>query len=343
MTSTPNPSQNLPPVTVDWYLSNWYGAAINWPDSLLYRDTDPDGDQLSVVTPAGSSSVTFHGQYGNLVLQSNGLSSYQANVPAPSGVNAVQDIFTFQVTDGHANVVDQKVTFGMAILKPPVVADDNASVALGKTVTGNILTNDTDQYGFSLSVANPGTIKGSHGNLVLSADGTYSYKSTDISLPAAGYVKDTFDITVKQNIPFNLTDGQSHTAPEHLSLITTASGTTQIFDGSGGGATLTGTTAADLIFGGPNDVLTGGAGPDTFVFGPSAGKNTITDFDPKVDKLVIDRSLITGISQISSIGAYIHQSGTDLVISDGHGDALTLQHTTFASFLRNIGHDVVIV
>ncbi|GJE43280.1 Ig-like domain-containing protein [Methylobacterium soli] len=218
---------------------------------------------------------------------------------------------------------------------PPVSADDVANVAKGRTVSGKVLANDTDPDGDKLSVTTPGTVKGAHGTLMLKADGSYAYTSDGNALPASGYVNDTFT--------FDISDGHSHMVAEHLSVTTTANGTTKVFDGSAGGATLTGTNAADILVGGPDDILTGRIGADRFVFNAHAGRNTITDFDPKVDKLVLDHALIPSAKDILHGSAHVDQIGGDLILDAGHGDVLTLQHTTLAQVLLNAGHDVLIV
>lgn len=60
--------------------------------------------------------------------------------------------------------------------------------------------------------------------------------------------------------------------------------------GDNGADTLDGGAGRDTLVGGAgNDVLTGGAGSDTFYFwGPFIGRNRITDFEPGIDRIVID-------------------------------------------------------
>lgn len=67
--------------------------------------------------------------------------------------------------------------------------------------------------------------------------------------------------------------------------------------GGKGNDTILGISGDNLIFGGDgddrivagkgNDTLTGGAGSDTFVFKGKFGKNTISDFNPEHDKIVL--------------------------------------------------------
>ena len=54
---------------------------------------------------------------------------------------------------------------------------------------------------------------------------------------------------------------------------------------------LAGGSGNDVLIGRPNDRLTGNGGADTFVFNPSFGKETITDFDVNQDVLAFDQTL----------------------------------------------------
>ncbi|WBL77801.1 hypothetical protein I3J27_33125 [Bradyrhizobium xenonodulans] len=62
------------------------------------------------------------------------------------------------------------------------------------------------------------------------------------------------------------------------------------------------------------DVLTGGAGPDMFVFRPNFGTNTITDFNVINDVLQLDKSIFLSISDMLN-----HSTNTSVgaVINDG--------------------------
>src|SRR5262249_41935607 len=86
---------------------------------------------------------------------------------------------------------------------------------------------------------------------------------------------------------------------------------------------------ADTIIGGPHDVLTGGNGPDVFVFGPSSGPNTITDFNVHIDTIEFDHSSFAGLSDVKMHSA---QVDADTVVITYHGtDTLTLQHVSLSA------------
>ena len=95
--------------------------------------------------------------------------------------------------------------------------------------------------------------------------------------------------------------------------------------GGGGGDTLTGNSANNLlvgndgddlldgggtgngVFAGLVDVLTGGRGEDTFVYRPGYQRTTITDFSVSEDKL--DLSAVTKVTDIASLLRYASQNG----------------------------------
>src|SRR5205823_6585377 len=68
---------------------------------------------------------------------------------------------------------------------------------------------------------------------------------------------------------------------------------------------------ADILVGGPGDVLTGGNGPDLFVFRGAFGNNEITDFG-NPDTIQFDRSIFGSASDILA-----HD-----VVNDGHGNVI---------------------
>ena len=102
-----------------------------------------------------------------------------------------------------------------------------------------------------------------------------------------------------------------------------------IFNQDGPGpVTLTGTSGKDVIFAmGYDDMLTGGAGADQFVFAPetNANQDTITDFSPGEDH--IDLRKFTDVDS-DNIGTWLAShavaAGTDTVITLGVNDTITL-------------------
>jgi VCBS repeat-containing protein len=157
----------------------------------------------------------------------------------------------------------------------PIVVDDTVSLSVGAAsqATGNVLTNDSDPDGDTLSVAtvnsqasNVGAnLVGSYGTLLLKSDGTYTYlvnSQAVASLTPGQTVHDTFHYTV--------TDGNDHTVStstvSNQNLITwseafdNSAWVKYAFSGSaptitanaGAGPTGTGTTADQVTLAGAN-------------------------------------------------------------------------------------------
>ena len=102
--------------------------------------------------------------------------------------------------------------------------------------------------------------------------------------------------------------------------------------GSGPNNTLQGTSGKDVILAtNSQDVLTGGAGQDQFLFAPTSSgptvQHTITDFEAGIDKL--DVRQFSGLSGASIPGA-IQQQGSDTLITLDAHDTLLLKNV-FAS------------
>jgi len=53
--------------------------------------------------------------------------------------------------------------------------DDGVSTTEDHSISGNVLTNDTDIDSGTLTVATPGTITTAHGSVTLAADGSFTY------------------------------------------------------------------------------------------------------------------------------------------------------------------------
>jgi VCBS repeat-containing protein len=94
---------------------------------------------------------------------------------------------------------------------PPTALDDaaTATTGIGGTASGNVLSNDSDPDGDSLAVtAFSGT--GAHGNLILNADGSYSYTVTNVIGATGGHLHDVFTYTES--------DGRGGTASANLDI-----------------------------------------------------------------------------------------------------------------------------
>lgn len=174
--------------------------------NVLTNDSDLDANPLTV-TNAG----TFTLSYGIVVVQADGSYTYTLDNSNPA-VNALNDgqtltdSFTYNISDGHGGTDSAALTItinGTTENTPPVVEADTNTIqedATPNTVTGNVLTNDSDLDGHTLSVANAGTVTLTYGSLEINADGSYTY-TLDNSNPSINalnngqHLNDTFTYT----------------------------------------------------------------------------------------------------------------------------------------------------
>jgi hypothetical protein len=91
---------------------------------------------------------------------------------------------------------------------------------------------------------------------------------------------------------------------------------------------LTGNDGGDALIAGNFHTLTGGKGPDTFLFRPDLGTHIITDLDLDNDAVQFDKSIVTSVSDM------LHNHAADIalgaVVTDTHGDPVTLAGITVA-------------
>ena len=151
---------NAAPIAVDDALTVTEGATGT--GTVLSNDTDADGDTLtaSVLTAPANGSLTLNG---------DGSFSYTHD-----GSQTTTDAFTYTVSDGNGGTDTGSVAITVTPENDaPVAVDDTLTVAEGATGTGNVLGNDTDADGDTLtaSVLTAPT----NGSLTLNADGSFSY------------------------------------------------------------------------------------------------------------------------------------------------------------------------
>jgi VCBS repeat-containing protein len=157
------------------------GGTFNLPTATAF--TDPDGDTLSYSAaglPPGLSINT-----------STGVISGTLTAGASQAANG--GVFTVVVTasDGRGGSAQQGFTLSVSNLAPTANAD-TASGNEDTAITGNVLTNDRDADGDTLSVDTTPVSGPSHGTVVLNADGTFVYT------PQANYFgNDSFSYTVR--------------------------------------------------------------------------------------------------------------------------------------------------
>ena len=222
-------SDNRPPVAEDDTNTINEDASPNTVSgNVLTNDSDPDGNALSV-TNAGTATLT----YGSLTIHADGSYSYTLDNTNPV-VNALEDgqrlteTFTQTVSDGRGGTASAQLSItinGRSDNRPPVAEDDTNTInedASPNTVSGNVLTNDSDPDGNALSVTNAGTATLTYGSLTIHADGSYSY-TLDNTNPVVNALEDGQRLT--ETFTQTVSDGRGGTASAQLSI--TINGTSE--------------------------------------------------------------------------------------------------------------------
>jgi hypothetical protein len=189
------------------------------PLNVLANDTDVDGDALSVTTLAPAAL------HGTVSCTAAGACTYTptANYHGP-------DSFTYSISDGHGGVDTATVNVTVtSVNDDPNAVDDSLTTAQDTAGQVNVLANDTDVDGGTLSVTTPAPTAG-HGTVSCTAAGLCTYT------PNAGYsgpdsftyaIADgqggtdtaTVAVTVTPNVPTNtppVADDETSTTPEDV-------------------------------------------------------------------------------------------------------------------------------
>lgn len=202
------------------------GAPVTQPDTavtdedtsvdipVLANDSDPEGDPLTI----GSATATN----GTVTVNPDNTLTY---TPAPD-FNGT-DTITYTADDGNGNATPGTVTVTVnPVNDDPVAGPDSGTTGFETPVTIDVLANDSDVDGDTLTVAS--ATPGTNGSTTVNADGTVTYT------PDAGFSgSDTFDYTVE--------DGNGGSATSTVT-VTVGDAPTPTRDGI-----IDGTDGADLI------------------------------------------------------------------------------------------------
>ena len=185
-------------------------ATIN----VLANDTNADGDNLTVTGTAGVN--------GTAVINANGSITF-----TPANGFSGTETFTYSVSDGNGGTASAAVNVIInALNSAPQAYNDSASTSEATAVTLNVLANDTDADGDSLTVT--GT-SGVNGSAAINANGSITFT------PVSGFSgTETFNYSVSDgnggtaSATVTVTVSSSNSAPVAISdtAITTGSAVT---------------------------------------------------------------------------------------------------------------------
>ncbi len=196
---------NAAPVAVDDVNSTSPDVAVT--GNVLVNDSDPDNRPPTV--PATGLVVTSIGSFsgsagGRFVLAADGSYTYTP----PAGRNDItSDCVPYTIADSNgtaprALAASARLCVSVSPNTPPVSVDDVAYVRPGGTVTGNVLTNDSDKDNLAPTAPNTGlvvvtpagVVKGSGGGtFTFTSNGSWTYTAE----PSTSGFTDCVAYTVK--------------------------------------------------------------------------------------------------------------------------------------------------
>jgi uncharacterized repeat protein (TIGR01451 family) len=151
---------NNPPVAADDTATTNVNTPVTI--SVLTNDSDVDGDSLSVTGASDPAN-------GSVVNNNDGTVTY-----TPDTGFVGQDSFTYTVSDGNGGTDTATVTVTVSgVNAAPVAGDDTASTNEDTPVTVNVLSNDSDVDGDTLTVT--AVTQPANGSVVNNNDGTVTY------------------------------------------------------------------------------------------------------------------------------------------------------------------------
>jgi len=170
---------NEPPAAVDdaYIVDEDVQLSVAETDGVLRNDTDPESDPLTAVLVSDVS-------YGSLTLNADGSFTY-----TPAANFNGTDSFTYKANDGKADSNQATVAITVnPVDDPPVATDDSASTIEETPVTIDVLANDSDVDGDTLTVA----------SVIQPANGVVTNNGTDVTYtPNSGFTgTDVFTYTV---------------------------------------------------------------------------------------------------------------------------------------------------
>lgn len=164
VTVTVNPVNDPPTAVADVYAVPANSMLIvPAATGVLANDFDIDGDSATLTF----GGLSINSANGSILFQVDGSFSY-----APDAGFVGTETLAYIVSDGQSNSAPGAITIHV-FNDPPVAAADAYAMDENTVLSGNILTNDTDANGHTLTAAV--VTLPDHGTLSLASDGSFNY------------------------------------------------------------------------------------------------------------------------------------------------------------------------
>jgi gliding motility-associated-like protein len=289
---------NDAPLAVNDNVTTFEDTPIN--GNVLANDSDPDGNSLTVTqfTIAGvtgtftaGTTATIPG-VGTVVVNADGtftftpVTNYNGTVPA----------ITYTVSDGNGGTDTADLTLIVtAVNDAPTAAPDTATVNEDTPATGNVLTNDTDAEGNTLTVTQISfTVNGT----------TYTYPAgTTATIPGVG------TIVVNSNGTYTFTPNANWNGTVPVITYT-------VSDGNGGIDTETLSITVAAVNDAPNAVTDNVTTPEDT---PVSGNVLTNDTDVEGNTLTVTQFTIAGVSGTFTVGQTATIPGVGTIVVNAHG------------------------
>ena len=159
VTLTVGAAPNSPPDAVNDAFSGNFNQPIE--GDLLANDSDPDGDDLTVIGNTDPAN-------GTVTVNPDGTFTYTPNTGF-----AGTDQFTYTISDGNGGTDTATVTLTVAPNTAPDAANDSFTGDFNQPIEGDVLANDSDPDGDPLTVI--GNTDPLNGTVTVNPDGTFTY------------------------------------------------------------------------------------------------------------------------------------------------------------------------
>ena len=162
-----------------------------------------------------------------------------------AGDDSIKDSFVVSVKDTAGNTGLDFVDISIQDTAPVAVDDVNSIKETGTSVDGNVLLNDTTGADTPVTVSS-GTTTGSYGQLVLNADGTYTYTLNGDNDAVKDLSKDQ---TLTDSFSYTITDSDGDSSTANLNITINGVDDKLVIGGNGTDTCLRGGDGNDVIIG----------------------------------------------------------------------------------------------